>query len=77
MDCYQRVTGAKEKMRLAESELERYTTSGPEDLTEYARLSEAAKDARREYTGALDSMALSLSESTSTIVASKERGRAK
>jgi hypothetical protein len=43
MDHYQIVTGAKEKMRLAESELKLYTSSGPEDLPELGRLSEAAQ----------------------------------
>lgn len=46
-------------------------------MPEYGRLSAAAKDARKEYTDALNSMALSISESTITIFAARDPGRAK
>jgi hypothetical protein len=60
-------------MRQAESELARSIASQKADLDEQIRLAEAARIARAEYTDSLDAMALSVSELTNTIFASRYR----
>jgi hypothetical protein len=64
MDYRKRLNEARENMNRAENELRWYALIRPREEAEYARLSEAVRQAQNEFIDTLEALAIGVNEST-------------